>query len=217
MYCVKCGSEIPDNSEFCSVCGNRVSPERKKNGGLSVDNQTKQHKWIGIAVIVGMVLLVSVGIALFINRGRDYEKVVEKFMESIIKGDVSQIMEYVPDEVLNAVVVDAGGAGDVEAALENMEMSLASGFATLDQQYGKGWSCTYEIGDFEDFNRMELMELMNAYKEHGADIEISEAKRCIVDMTIEDKNGDEIRSTSTPISVIKSNGKWYLELANLGL
>ena len=49
MYCVKCGSEIPDNSEFCSVCGNRVSPERKKNGGLSVDNQTKQHKWIGMS------------------------------------------------------------------------------------------------------------------------------------------------------------------------
>lgn len=25
MYCQKCGNEIPDNSVFCDVCGERVS------------------------------------------------------------------------------------------------------------------------------------------------------------------------------------------------
>ena len=31
MYCVKCGSEIPDGSEFCSKCGNPVSPSASQN------------------------------------------------------------------------------------------------------------------------------------------------------------------------------------------
>ncbi|WP_400153802.1 zinc-ribbon domain-containing protein [Candidatus Methanomassiliicoccus intestinalis] len=31
MYCMKCGSEIPDGSEFCSKCGNPVSPSASQN------------------------------------------------------------------------------------------------------------------------------------------------------------------------------------------
>ena len=37
MYCQKCGNEIPDNSVFCDVCGERVSfysktkPAQKKD------------------------------------------------------------------------------------------------------------------------------------------------------------------------------------------
>ncbi|WP_400203555.1 zinc-ribbon domain-containing protein [Candidatus Methanomassiliicoccus intestinalis] len=35
MYCVKCGSEIPDGSEFCSKCGNPVSPSASQNNAYA--------------------------------------------------------------------------------------------------------------------------------------------------------------------------------------
>ena len=31
MYCIKCGAEIPDESEFCSKCGNPTSPNAAQN------------------------------------------------------------------------------------------------------------------------------------------------------------------------------------------
>lgn len=31
MYCTKCGTEIPDDSEYCSKCGNPTSPNAAQN------------------------------------------------------------------------------------------------------------------------------------------------------------------------------------------
>lgn len=48
MYCTNCGKEIPDNSQFCTFCGNSLNtPNNSKMIKLKV---TRKKKLIGCAI-----------------------------------------------------------------------------------------------------------------------------------------------------------------------
>lgn len=46
MYCQKCGNEIPDNSVFCDVCGERVSLQVGTQQTVQKDVKKKEEKQI---------------------------------------------------------------------------------------------------------------------------------------------------------------------------
>lgn len=40
MFCVKCGTKIPDNGAFCPICGTKVDTSLQKNGQNNIDDGT---------------------------------------------------------------------------------------------------------------------------------------------------------------------------------
>ncbi|MBM3199518.1 zinc-ribbon domain-containing protein [Candidatus Woesearchaeota archaeon] len=59
-YCQKCGKQIPDNSEYCTICG---AKQGKAYVSLSEEPEVKKSKWwmwmiIGTFILIGCVLVV---------------------------------------------------------------------------------------------------------------------------------------------------------------
>lgn len=73
MYCKNCGAELPDNAQFCSVCGNKVGQNKHKNiyialilsfflsgiGSVYAGNVKK-----GLILFAARILLVFIGVFL---------------------------------------------------------------------------------------------------------------------------------------------------------
>ena len=57
MYCQKCGNEIPDNSVFCDVCGERVSLQVGTQ--QTVQNDVKKKKRNKSTIILSVFLCLS--------------------------------------------------------------------------------------------------------------------------------------------------------------
>lgn len=56
MFCNKCGKEIPDNSEFCNFCGNKIIK--------SSNNEPDQKKNTGCLIVVLFIMAFLIGISL---------------------------------------------------------------------------------------------------------------------------------------------------------
>lgn len=57
MYCQKCGNEIPDNSVFCDVCGERVSLQVGTQ--QTVQKDVKKKKRNKSTIILSVFLCLS--------------------------------------------------------------------------------------------------------------------------------------------------------------
>lgn len=63
MYCQKCGNEIPDNSVFCDVCGERVSLKAGVQQTVQKDvEKTKRNKSTIILSIFLILSLIGCGV-----------------------------------------------------------------------------------------------------------------------------------------------------------
>lgn len=74
MFCVKCGKQIPDNSEFCPYCGQQTKASSIAKG------KSGFPKWI-ISVIAVLVIAIAVGTVFIIknkNADNDEETVSKK-------------------------------------------------------------------------------------------------------------------------------------------
>lgn len=156
MYCRKCGNEIPDNSAFCPKCGNSMTGKKdeteKKN--LSIKHKGNRYKWVGVAVIACALLLV-VGISFFIISNRKtYEDVVENYIESSMENNIEEIMDLIPEEILQDMVRTTG-EGSIEAALNSLQRFITSTLSNIEEYSG---SYSYHIRDVEDVKNSETIE-----------------------------------------------------------
>lgn len=76
MYCQKCGNEIPDNSIFCDVCGQKVfrlaqeansnigraTITKNSNSAHSAANATNKEKFLSLPVILMIVALIFIAV-----------------------------------------------------------------------------------------------------------------------------------------------------------
>lgn len=62
MFCKKCGSEMPDESKFCSKCGYNYVEDRAANSNKS----NKKPLWLVLVrLVVIAILTIGLCIALF--------------------------------------------------------------------------------------------------------------------------------------------------------
>lgn len=76
MYCQKCGNEIPDNSVFCDVCGQKVfrltqevnsdigktTKSKSSHSAHSVADTTNKEKFLSLPVILMIVALIFIAV-----------------------------------------------------------------------------------------------------------------------------------------------------------
>ena len=70
-YCTKCGTELPDDAEFCPKCGEPVKPDDEEEDLYEEEAESKHSgKTIGIIIAVIVVAAVCIGAGFFLLSSR---------------------------------------------------------------------------------------------------------------------------------------------------
>jgi len=78
MYCKKCGAEIPDNSVYCPVCGEKAENDEESNEDdfssiHIVDSKDEELEAITILAFIFAFILPVVGLILgIVSHNKDY-------------------------------------------------------------------------------------------------------------------------------------------------
>ncbi len=105
MFCPNCGANIPDDSEFCEVCGAKVNEEPVKKASLS-GGGSNNIKYIIAAVIV----VVVVGLGAFVVHSMRHSGEGEVVLPGRLPSDFDTIEE-----------VEAIGSNDVSVNSDNVQ------------------------------------------------------------------------------------------------
>ena len=108
MFCSKCGSENPDNGEFCWKCGQQLYHGEQKKSFMSFDYEGDKSKGklsavtllfivLGILLIFRMIIVQGVVVPKFVDK---LESEVGKYMSNSYDSDLSVWVnnENYPDE-----------------------------------------------------------------------------------------------------------------------
>lgn len=159
---------------------------------------------VGIAVILAAVLLIK-NVA-----GRSYKKTVKIYVKASLSGDAEELIDLMPEEMIDKTFEEEGFLNKEEMA-EELEETLEEYLDSLDDYYGKGWKYSYEIVDETDYSISELRELrMDLKEDYDIRLDIEEAKEVEVELEVTSKDGETSNTTSMGIDVIKIGNKWYI-------
>ena len=172
MKCVYCGSEIPNESRFCSFCGKTTAQIITEISEFKTDPQTsnltnivpaKKRKGIKALIAVAIVFLVGFGSWAFAFRltGEDaivYELIVE-----------NATVFHSPRSV--RVISGTGGESPetgkyafVTLVAENAYGAERSDFYTIDEKYGVG-EAVYSLQGMDfDYSYLCKRENLNTWK-----------------------------------------------------
>lgn len=125
MFCPKCGTQLPDNAEFCKSCGNQIKSKKTSesprvsssfSGISSVKPKYIIAGIIGIIVLIMFILLIkSCGSSSDSSSGEkgkksggnsSYEQTFDKYASSIINRDVEGYIKCFPSEMASGLEAD---------------------------------------------------------------------------------------------------------------
>ena len=219
MYCTKCGAKNEDDAKYCEQCGAKLQntvdnikpavlpdkhvPKKEKRG----------HTNIKIAPIIIFILLILVLMfPRLILSGQTEKKIVKEFVEAEMTCDADKIVEFLPEEILNAIETE-GGMSKAEFT-EALHDNLDSAMNTIKNTLGEDWKYSYNIKRIKSVSKEELEELKEKYRdETELDLDISEAKTAEIDLTAGD--GETESSSVMDINIIKIKNKWYLDFLSM--
>ena len=217
MYCTKCGAKNEDDAKYCEQCGAKLQntvdnikpavlpdkhvPKKEKRG----------HTNIKIAPIIILIILLILVLMFprLILSGQTEKKIVKEFVEAEMTCDADKIVEFLPEEILNAIETE-GGMSKAEFT-EALHDNLDSAMNTIKNTLGEDWKYSYNI---KSVSKEELEELKEKYRdETELDLDISEAKTAEIDLTAGD--GETESSSVMDINIIKIKNKWYLDFLSM--
>lgn len=204
MFCVKCGQEIVEGSQYCTNCGQPV------NGGSTAPNQEavlatqnvkankgKSKFWLAfLAVVVVIIAFVFIRAS---DVNSSPEKVAIAVVESEYEVDIDKMVKCVPDFIIRewAVRYDLSeNASRNEVAKEIKE----------DYRYeepAKVKNIRAEVTDVYDIEDYIIFRELYDYMSDQEYDSISEVARVTVEFTLD---GDD---ESVEVICIKMKNKWY--------
>lgn len=213
MYCGKCGVKNTEDATFCVKCGARLTKEQSaKNDILVATNFKDNNRKVGIiAVVVGVIVVISIIIAFF--GGRSYKATVEKFVNAQFDADAEAIFELLPEKMIDYILEEDGyDKDDFATFIEEGNEKLQDELDYIERYLGENWDISYEITNTEDVKGDDLEDLQDDYEK--VDIKVSAAKKVEVTLTV--KAGETESSNSLDVSVIKIGRSWYLDVQSMG-
>ena len=147
MRCKKCGTELPNNAQFCGRCGAAVE---RGNGEVP----KKKKRWIWIAVVAGISLgiaAVAIGIEIALVLGRSNDKASEQPAASVQESTIAE--EEAEKETLDGAETPTSS----KDAAEDNQMNRTSE-QTAQQSFAGEW-----IIDVEKTNSLNDASLQDAY------------------------------------------------------
>lgn len=215
MFCGNCGKKISDNAKFCPSCGSAIAaggvPAGRSENTENTGTRGKNF-WIGISVFAAAVILVVLA-GIWLLKANTPEDVIETYVEASYKPDAKAIWELLPKQVREEALKSAedelnlNGEEEVIYYLNEMFQSYID---RADDQLGEGWELTYDVIDWEDYDREELLNLNRDFREMGLTGFTADAARSV---TIEigiSAAGDETMTRRVHIKLVKLGRIWYL-------
>lgn len=215
MFCGNCGKEISDSAKFCPNCGSAVAAGGVPAGrSENTENTGKRSKnfWIGVSVFAAAVVLVVMA-GIWLLKANTPEDVIETYVEASYKPDAKAIWELLPKQVREATLKDAevqmNLKGENEVIFYLNEM-LQDYIDRADDQLGEGWKLTYDVVDWEDYDKTGLLNLNRDFREMGlTDFTADAARSVTIEIGIS-AAGDETMTRKVHIKLVKLGRIWYL-------
>lgn len=194
-----------------SASGNKTRTLKKK--------QKKEIKVVPLLIAIVLAVAVIAFPLTFLSGkffGNTEEKIVKTFVKAAMKGDIEKLLSLMPDEIIAALkqelLEEVGISFETYKSLMKEQMDQM--VILMQDIVGEDWSYTYEIVDTEKIPIDDLDDIQETYEDEiGVDFKIEEGKSITVEITM--KGNDIEHSEEMDISVIKVNGKWYLDVASL--
>lgn len=216
MFCGKCGAKNDDSAVFCAECGNRIAAaqpaapaapattEAPATATGSKPGFTLNNRNIGIIAVAAVAALALIIGCFFIFGGRSYKDVVKDYFKATEKADAKLMMELLPDDLIKYVMKEEDMTR--KEMVEDLQDSL-----DMIHRYYDDVKISYEITDTDDFDKDDLKDIKEDYKEIG--VKVKDAMVVEVEVTME-LDGNE-RTTTQELTLIKVGGSWYLDIEDV--
>ncbi len=208
MFCGNCGTPNNDSDVFCAGCGAKLIQEPVPAPAPVAPVQKKPNKKLIIGIAAAALVLIVALVLIFTLGGDDEadtpESVVTTYMESFLKADISNLLDLIPEPVLEE---NLGGKDGRDNWVEDGNDQLEYIYDCFDDYYDE-WELTYEIKKVEDVDQDTLEEIQEYYDEEY-DCTVSAAKEVTVRVTAK-LDGSKEREDMT-LYVIQIGGRWYFE------
>ena len=224
MYCTHCGQELIEGGKFCPRCGAPVDgngfeasegpqaePGVEPGENLGVKSGGNPQEGFGapgpgypgaavrkktspavIAVIVAVIVFLAIcsALAVWLLFFRNTYKTPIKNMVKVIEETVARTM-----------------TGLDEDAMEEM---LEASLGTVLEGYEGKIKIDYEIGDARDLTDFEIQNLESGYFGFLGEIEAAKEVEFSAEIFVDGEEVEEIADDTT-LTVIRLDGKWYLD------
>lgn len=233
MYCGKCGSSIPDEAQFCPICG-------KVAKGVPTAAKVKKPKKkliMGLAIAVVVVVIAVVLALILIPRGP--EKMLVDFGLALYEGDFEEAWDAANFDKLYEVLDEAGyltdeyyiGRGfewicdtsrydrdDVYNAFydyfyngyryrfEGYDEFYDEVQDSAEDYFGDDWEYDYEITGTEEMSDKELRNWQYLIDGPDGDFDVSEGAIVKAKITIEGEYEKE--TVKIEFYALKVDGEW---------
>lgn len=219
MFCGKCGAKNDDSAVFCAECGNRIqaaapvapaapaanpAPAAAPVATGSKPGFTLNNRNIGIIAVAAVAVIALLISCFFIFGGRSYKDVVRDYFKATEKADAKLMMELLPDDLIKYVMKEE------DMTKKEMTEDLQDSLDMIHRYYDEV-KISYEITDTDDFDKDDLKDIKEDYKEIG--VKVKDAMVVEVEVTME-LDGNE-RTTTQELTLIKVGGSWYLDIEDV--
>ena len=207
MFCGKCGAKNDDSAVFCAECGARF--ENAQPAAPEVPSSTKpgftlNNRNIGIIAVASVAVIALIISCFFIFGGRGYKDVVKDYFKAMEKADAKLMMELLPDDVIKYAMKED------DMTKKEMTEELQEQLDSLHKYYDK-IKISYKITGTEEFDKEDLADLKDNYKEIG--VKVKDAMSVSVDVTMT-LDGREMNN-DLELTLIKVGGSWYLDIEDI--
>jgi len=121
MKCIKCGKNIPDNSQFCTYCGKKTDERKQKENEI---RDLSSHKMlIIVGIIVGIIILSSIYIIIMNFK-------VEKEFEDTLYQSNEEKLENL-DKLQVLIMGETNGLSDTLMILSYNPKNQESGILSI--------------------------------------------------------------------------------------
>jgi hypothetical protein len=208
MKCTKCGSEQPDGTKFCGVCGAEITQGYQPPGQTSPAGKKGKlpiGKIAGLAAAVVVLIIIISAIS-----GGGYKKPIDLVFKSIQTGKASHMLKAMPKFIIDDRYSDRDELDELDELFEEVQEELRD-------EYGKNAKVSYKITDRDKLDKDDLEDISEYFGDYfgsaGKRAKVKAGYEIELDATIrgsEDKDTNELT-----VTVIKIGGKWYLNPQSL--
>lgn len=217
MYCGKCGAKNESGTAFCGSCGAPLVAEGAGAVTAAVDTNQKpatgqsasKNKKLGIIAVAAVAIaLVFAASSLF--GGRSDMETAEQFVDAIFAMDTKEIFNLLPKEVIRVMEESGYNKADLIEEMGGLAQELQSSLLPMEFLREK-IDIDNDAVDVWDVEDSQLTSLQESYQTE-AGMKITAAREVNVSMRIRIDNLGIDVDEMMQIPVIKSGGKWYIDI-----
>lgn len=235
MYCTHCGQELIEGGKFCPRCGAPVdgsgfeasestqaepgaepvgNPGGNPQAGFGASGPgypgaavRKKTSPAVIAVIVAVIVFLAICsvLAVWLLFFRNtYKTPIKNMVKVIEEQDGEAAMDLIPEQYLTIARTMTGLDDDA------MEEMLEASLGTVLEGYEGKIKIDYEIGEARDLTDFEIQNLESGYFGFLGEIEAAKEVEFSAEIFVDGEEVEEIDDDTT-LTVIRLDGKWYLD------